>query len=175
MTDSREAVLVARARVFAMIRHGDQRYGDRLYETHLRAVADLVAEAGGSDAQLAAAWLHDILEDTATTRDELAADFGHEVAALVWAVTSDGPTRAEKIAGVARKIEVTPGAGLIKLADRLANVTSCVATGRESLFARYQKEQAVLRPVFPAGELLSRLEELVATDLRSVARPSMGL
>ena len=45
---------------------------------------------------VAAAWLHDTIEDTSVTREDIVAHFGDEVAALVWAVTGEGATRSER-------------------------------------------------------------------------------
>src|ERR1700741_520058 len=65
--------------------------GNEPYINHLAEVANLLAlVTDGGDAELiAAGWLHDTVEDTETTRDELAQKFGERVAALVVEVTDD--------------------------------------------------------------------------------------
>src|SRR6266581_910374 len=65
--------------------------GNEPYINHLAEVANLLATAtDGADADLVAAgWLHDTIEDTATTREELAQNFSERVAALVVEVTDD--------------------------------------------------------------------------------------
>jgi (p)ppGpp synthase/HD superfamily hydrolase len=75
------------ARAFAIVRHGDQRYGQRPYVTHLAAVRAVLRDFDIGGALGVAAWLHDLVEDTPTTRDEVAERFGPAVAALVWAAT----------------------------------------------------------------------------------------
>src|SRR5437868_2435820 len=65
--------------------------GNEPYINHLAEVASILAEVtDGADAELVAAgWLHDTVEDTGTTREELAQKFGERVAALVGEVTDD--------------------------------------------------------------------------------------
>ena len=83
--------IIERAELFATAAHGatgqKRKYTDEPYVIHLREVALLVAEHGGDDAMIAAAWLHDVVEDTAITLDEITAHFGEDVASLVFALT----------------------------------------------------------------------------------------
>jgi (p)ppGpp synthase/HD superfamily hydrolase len=86
--------LVTRAADFAARRHSGQvRKGAARepYLNHLAEVAALLAEtAEEPDAWLVAAgWLHDTIEDTATEREELAEHFGEKIAAVVAVVTYD--------------------------------------------------------------------------------------
>jgi (p)ppGpp synthase/HD superfamily hydrolase len=142
------------ARDFAVVAHGDQVYGDdQPYEEHLAAVAAVI---GGwtDDADLIdAAWLHDTLEDTPTTFDELSSRFGERVARIVWAVTAEGESRPEKMAAIYRKIAVTPEAALVKLADRVANVEAAPPNSRH--MDRYTREREAfenaVRPFVPAS------------------------
>jgi guanosine-3',5'-bis(diphosphate) 3'-pyrophosphohydrolase len=93
---------------------------------HLAEVANLLSIAtDGTDAELVAAgWLHDTIEDTATTREELAQEFGERVTALVVKVTDDmtlpkQERRQKQIVDAPRK---SPGAKLIKIADKISNI-----------------------------------------------------
>ncbi|EYF02732.1 HD domain-containing protein [Chondromyces apiculatus] len=126
------------ARTFAAERHGAQRYGDHPYTFHLERVRAVLADHGYGGALGVAAWLHDILEDTPTTRDEIADRFGAHVAALVWAVTGVGATRKERNASMYGKIRDTEGAALLKLADRIANVEA--ARTRPDKLRMYRSE-----------------------------------
>src|SRR5690242_16795381 len=86
--------LVLKAMAFASRKHRNQRRKDREaspYINHPIELADILAnEAGVSDAVvLTAAILHDTVEDTATTLDELTAEFGGEISAIVAEVTDD--------------------------------------------------------------------------------------
>src|SRR5579863_7717692 len=89
-----EIILLTRAWRVATERHVDhRRKGERAepYVNHLAEVADLIAEAtNGTDPSLvAAAVLHDTIEDTGLTQGELEAEFGSDVADLVAEVTDD--------------------------------------------------------------------------------------
>ncbi len=83
-----EAAELAARRHTGMARKGR---GNEPYINHLAEVANLLATAtDGADADLVAAgWLHDTIEDTETSREELAQKFGIRVAALVVEVTDD--------------------------------------------------------------------------------------
>src|ERR1700731_1125405 len=83
-----EAADLAARRHNGMARKGR---GNEPYINHLAEVANLVSEAtGGADAELVAAgWLHDPIEDTGTTREELADRFSARVAAIIAEVTDD--------------------------------------------------------------------------------------
>ena len=110
------------ARAFAEAAHREQRYGDGPYVTHLAAVRAVLADFGYDGALGVAAWLHDTIEDTGVTRDDVAQRFGEEVASLVWAVTGIGANRKARNASAYEKIRATPRAAILKLADRIANV-----------------------------------------------------
>src|ERR1700694_3040078 len=121
--------LVSEAADFAARRHtGQQRKGrgNEPYVNHLAEVANLLAiTTEGADAELVAAgWLHDTVEDTETTREELAQKFGERVAALVVEVTDDmslpkNERRQKQIVDAPKK---SPGAKLIKIADKISNI-----------------------------------------------------
>src|SRR4051794_30356155 len=86
------------ARDYAIQKHEGQLYGTEPYSVHLAAVREVLRWAGFEDGHplATAAWLHDIVEDTAATREDVAARFGDDVAALVWAVTGVGANRKER-------------------------------------------------------------------------------
>jgi (p)ppGpp synthase/HD superfamily hydrolase len=118
-----EAAELAARRHNGMARKGR---GDEPYINHLAEVANLLATAtDGADAELVAAgWLHDTIEDTDTTREELAQKFSDRVAALVVEVTDDmslpKPQRRQKqIEDAPHK---SPGAKMIKIADKISNI-----------------------------------------------------
>lgn len=118
-----EAAELAARRHSGMARKGR---GNEPYVNHLAEVANLLSQAtGGADAELVAAgWLHDTIEDTETTHDELAQRFGLRVAGLVAEVTDD--MTLSKSERRARQVEDAPhksaGAKLIKIADKISNI-----------------------------------------------------
>lgn len=152
--------LVPSARALALSAHGAQRYGEEPYEVHLAAAVAVLERHGLTDPELlAAAWLHDSIEDTELSRAAVAETAGERVAAMVDAV-SDGPgdNRKQRKQRPYRLIPQTPGAVLIKLADRIANVEAAVGR-RPGLLAMYRKEHARFR------ELLCDPEDGVAAPL----------
>ena len=120
--------IVEKAFVVASKAHtGHTRKSGDPYITHPVAVAQLLADLGIGPAGLAAALLHDTVEDTEYTLEELKADFGEEIAMLV-----DGVTKLDKVkfgadaqAETVRKMVVAMSKDIrvlvIKLADRLHN------------------------------------------------------
>ena len=118
-----EAADLAAHRHNGMARKGR---GNEPYINHLAEVANFLAIAtDGADAELVAAgWLHDTVEDTETTREELARKFGERVAALVVEVTDDMslPKAQRQQKQVEDAPHKSPGAKLIKIADKISNI-----------------------------------------------------
>ena len=126
-------LLFARALDFAARKHVHQRRKGELaepYINHLAEVARLLAAATeGRDAVVTVAGiLHDTLEDTATTYDELAAEFGDEIAALVREVSDDtSKTQMErKRLQILHTARASKRAKMIKLADKTSNLHSII-------------------------------------------------
>jgi (p)ppGpp synthase/HD superfamily hydrolase len=126
-----DILLIARAWNFAAERHTGQRrkgQAQEPYINHLSEVAELVAMATeGRDANLvAAAILHDTVEDTATLPGELAALFNEDVAILVAEVTDDKalPKDERKHLQVCSAPGKSSRAKVLKLADKTSNLRS---------------------------------------------------
>jgi guanosine-3',5'-bis(diphosphate) 3'-pyrophosphohydrolase len=114
---------------FAAEKHRDQRRKDKdasPYINHPIQVAELISRVGKVDdiAVLMAAVLHDTVEDTETTFDEIEDAFGHEVRVLVAEVTDDKslPKQERKKLQVVHTHQISSRAKLIKLADKTCNV-----------------------------------------------------
>lgn len=127
-----ETLLIC-AEAFARQCHAGQRRNNRVGESkidHIAEVVSLVQRVGGSDDAIAAAWLHDILEDTETTREEILERFGERVCALVEALTDDKelaliPSILERKRLQAKKFENADYiVHLVKVADQISNVKS---------------------------------------------------
>ena len=124
-----ELGLLLRALSFAAHKHRDQRRKDvqaSPYINHPIALADvLVNEGGVTDVEvLCAALLHDTVEDTATTHEELVDAFGARVARIVAEVTDDKtlPKADRKRLQVEHAARLSPEAKLVKLADKICNL-----------------------------------------------------
>jgi len=101
--------------------------GGLAYIEHPRMVAATLAAHGYPDATIAAALLHDVVEDSDTTVEELRAEFGDEIAALVAALSDDESIedyRERKEEHRARIADVDGDAFAIYAADKLANLTT---------------------------------------------------
>jgi guanosine-3',5'-bis(diphosphate) 3'-pyrophosphohydrolase len=118
---------------FASEKHRDQRRRDREaspYVNHLIVVLETLWTVGGvrDPRVLAAGVLHDSIEDTETTAEELQERFGSEVAAIVLEVTDDKslPKMTRKELQVERAASASFEARLIKLADKISNVSDLI-------------------------------------------------
>ena len=138
MENTFQAVLsrpkVALAMGYAIAKHGDQKYGDKPYSDHLRAVAQLVHILGRPnenwvDDVMAASLLHDVLEDTDARPEEIEELFGKQVLAIVKACTKtdDDLCRKCSFRRTVPALKTTDWALPVKLADRLANMLNSLA------------------------------------------------
>jgi (p)ppGpp synthase/HD superfamily hydrolase len=137
-----------RAREFARVAHRDQVYGPgSFFELHLaRVVATLKRFGETNPTLLAAGWLHDVLEDTPTSIDSVRQGFGEEIADLVSRLTDEREgTRRERQEKTHAKIRGHAGAVRVKLADRIANVESCIEMNSPLLERMYRKEYSRFR------------------------------
>ncbi len=133
--------IVEKARAFAVERHKDQMYGSEQvshpYEWHLEKVAALAEKLGYPEPIQAAAWLHDVVEDTPTTIDEIRTLFGDKIAEIVENVTySDG----DKAAGVDKidKARQNKGAHVVKFCDSSINFSASALYGPPGSMNQWQ-------------------------------------
>lgn len=141
--------LINRAYVYSMKAHGNQkRASGQPYLVHPLAVAGILAELKMDDATIAVGLLHDTLEDTLSTYDELKNLFGAEVAEL-----TDGVTKLSKISFEDKAVEQAENFRklllamskdirvlLVKLADRLHNMRTLEAFSKPDKKRRIAKE-----------------------------------
>ncbi len=145
---------VAEAVAFAIQKHGGQvRKGTATpYLTHLLAVASLVGESGGSEAEVIAGLLHDAVEDGggAPVLEEIRARFGPEVAAIVSSCTDDdsvgekAPWLERKRAYMAHLVEAPIPVLRVVCADKLHNVQAIAKELRNhgvAVFERFRGDR----------------------------------
>jgi GTP pyrophosphokinase len=149
-----DLTVIERAYVVAEEAHrGQVRKSGDAYITHPLAVTTILAELGMTPATLAAALLHDTVEDTSYSLARLEKDFGHEVAMLV-----DGVTKLDKVtygdaaqAETVRKMVVAMARDIrvlvIKLADRLHNARTWRYVSVESAQRKARETLEIYAPL----------------------------
>ena len=156
---------IEKAFAFAKVRHKGQRYGSWEYTKHLQDVVDVLKRFRYlTEDLIIAGYLHDIIEDTKTTTNEIENLFGSRIAQLVDAVTDGaGKNRRERKARPYSLIPKVKDAILIKLADRIANVENAFRS-KSKLLNMYKKEYASFRKALykpdEAKEMWNHLENL---------------
>lgn len=160
---------------FAACAHKDQKrkYTGEPYVTHCKAVMEIVAQHTDDMAVICAAVLHDTVEDTSVTREDIALVFGQAVAGLVMEVTDasrpeDGNRAARKKIDRDHLAKSSPEGATIKLADMIDN-TSSIAKHDPDFARVYLREKESLLPFLKHGNkalwLLAR-EALREAELR---------
>ncbi|WP_020474578.1 HD domain-containing protein [Zavarzinella formosa] len=143
---------------FAMCAHRRQtrKYSGEAYVVHCSNVARIVAEHTDDQEMIAAAILHDVLEDTDVTEEEMREAFGDRVTDLVLEVTdvsrpNDGNREARKSLDREHLARSSPEGATIKLADLIDNMESIAIHDPD--FARvYLAEMEKMLPLLRHGE-----------------------
>ena len=174
--------LIQKARRFAKLAHalvlnsqdqlGQRRKGtNEPYTKHLFEVARLVAESGGDEAQVAAAWLHDVVEDTPVPLSHVRMVFGPDVAELVQELTDKftkhnypGLNRQQRKAKELERLSnISDRAKTIKYADFVSNLESVSVLG-PSFSEVYTQEVAGALSRMQGGDEGLRSAALAAVD-----------
>ncbi|MER3454597.1 MAG: GTP pyrophosphokinase [Acidimicrobiia bacterium] len=167
-----EVRLVQKAYEFAREAHQDQfRASGEAYISHPLGVARILAESGFEPHTVAAALLHDVVEDTPVTIEEIKGEFGGEIATLV-----DGVTKLDRIefrsreaqqAATLRKMIIAMATDIrvlvIKIADRLHNMRTIKALPIEKMRRVSQETLDIYAPLahrLGMQEFKSELEDL---------------
>lgn len=153
--------LVEKARAFATAAHAAvgqlRKYTFEPYIVHPAEVAALVSTVPGHTPEMvAAAWLHDTVEDTGVTSELIRSEFGDEVATLVGWLTDvsrpdHGNRAARKAVDRAHTAAAPAEAQTIKLADLIANTRS-IMQHDEKFAVTYLAEKRLLLEVMTKGD-----------------------
>ncbi|GAA2418699.1 HD domain-containing protein [Streptomyces pulveraceus] len=164
MTAPHAPLTLADVEAIAREAHAEQRdKAGRPYTEHLAAVAEGVRARGGSDEQIAAAWLHDAIEDDALSARWLAeAALPQQVKDMVLAVTKhDG----EDLRAYTRRILDTPGALLIKESDLAHNADPArLAVLEPATRTRLTEKYALVRRLLGLAPGQSPVEQSVQAN-----------
>jgi (p)ppGpp synthase/HD superfamily hydrolase len=153
--------VVRKAQVYAMAAHASvkqvRKYTGEPYIVHPAEVAKIVAGVPGATPEMvAAAWLHDVVEDTGCTFTDIHMAFGIDIATLVGWLTDvskpeDGNRAVRKAIDRAHTAEAPAEAQTIKLADLISNSRSIVQ--HDPAFAKtYLEEKRMLLEVMTRGD-----------------------
>ncbi len=171
--------LLSKAYTFSVLAHeGQLRASGEPYYHHPLEVALILTQLKLPPVTIIAGLLHDVLEDTAVTRDQICATFGEEAAALVEGVTKIGQitfkTLEEKQAENFRKMVVSIAQDvrvlLIKLADRLHNMRTLHALSEEKQKRIAKETMEIYAPLanrLGIGWMKSELEDCALRYLES--------
>lgn len=142
--------IILKALRFSAEKHSDQRRRDSKsspYINHPIQVAETLWKVGGvrDDALLVAAILHDTIEDTDATPEEIKREFGEEVLGLVLEVTDDKslPKEVRKQLQIENAAKKSPKAKLLKLADKLCNVHDLIHSPPSSWSLKRRQEYLI--------------------------------
>lgn len=155
--------VVARARSFAERSHGAQvrKYSKQPYIVHLDAVAEVLRSYQITEPTvLAAAYLHDVVEDTQATMQHVFDAFGEEIAELVYWLTDaeTGKRRIRKIMSAWRLGQAPWNAKLIKLADFIDDTEDIVRNDPHFAPVYMREGRRILERMLDAeGDKLERL------------------
>jgi hypothetical protein len=164
--------IVVRAKTYATQAHRRinqlRKYTKLPYDVHLSSVSGIVAEVSDDPQMIAAAWLHDVVEDTPATFEDIRREFGRPIMELVEQLTdvslpSEG-NRARRMSINREHLAIaSPRAKTIKLADLIDNATDI--SKHDARFAStYLAEMATLLEVLTEGDdrLLKRARGVLA-------------
>ena len=139
---------VEKAKAYALEKHGCQEHGCLTIEDHLTAVTEKAKAMYSSmgfvfnplDQVLTVAWLHDIMEDTSVTRDDLIREFNIHTALFVWCVTDgEGKNRMERHLNTYYRTRQYDVPLYVKMCDRWHNQQRSIENG-EKWAKMYSKE-----------------------------------
>ena len=163
--------LVRKARNFAQEKHqGQMRKDGKPYFTHPDRVAKIVAKnkkSKNKDALVAAAYLHDTIEDTATTIDEIRELFGDLVANIVGELTSDKEQiqKTNKTDYLIKKMSGMSNYALYaKLSDRLDNISDLHKSSPE-FRERYTKETKNILEQLSASRQFTKSQQRIINQI----------
>jgi (p)ppGpp synthase/HD superfamily hydrolase len=163
--------VVEKARVFATAAHAAvaqlRKYTNEPYIVHPKEVVGIVKTVPHTPAMLAAAWMHDVVEDTGVTLETVRAEFGDEVADLVGWLTDvsrpdHGNRAARKAVDRAHTAAAPAAAQTVKVADIISNTRS-IMEHDEKFAVTYLAEKRLLLDVMSRADatLLARARKQI--------------
>lgn len=164
-----DSQLINRARELALVYHVDQKYGSRPYSYHLQKVVNiarfyssLIPKEALEDV-ICAAYLHDILEDTLCTQDEILRALNPRILLIVKLLTKNSSNPEEYFNQVAQD----DLAIFVKVCDRYANVLACIYYGEDQKLAKYKEQNPMFNRILLREDyryMFDQIEEFFELD-----------
>jgi (p)ppGpp synthase/HD superfamily hydrolase len=135
--------MVNLAKIYALHKHSEQKYGNKPYSYHLNQVVCCSKKINSSDSVLIVAWLHDIVEDTDVTLDDLFyLGFNKGIVNSVYCITKQkGESRSEYI----KRVKSNKFATIVKCSDTFCNYWNCKKDGGTKRAKYYYKTYLELK------------------------------
>ena len=151
--------LIDRVKEYAKEKYAGLTYDDQdFYKRHIKHVVQIIQRFNPTEAEVAGAYLHDVIEDTDATYEELVLLFGEEVADIVSRVTDKpGKNRLERHLNTYYILRRNPSAVKVKLADRISNMERSIGNSYAKL---YYKEYIAFKFALYDGNNLDMWNEL---------------
>lgn len=154
MTDLEQRVIEYAKKKYAGLKYDGQDF----FERHIKHVVSVLSRFDHSIEEIAGAYLHDVIEDTDATYEEIVLLFGEDVADIVSRVTDKpGKNRLERHLNTYYILRRNPSAIKVKLADRISNMTRSIGTGYAKI---YEKEYVAFKFALYDGNNLEMWNEL---------------
>ena len=180
---TRRAPVIKRAEHFARSAHASvdhrRKHTGEPYIMHPEAVAKMVEEHGGDANMIAAAWLHDVVEDTPITSAEIVAEFGDDIAKLVAELTNypkhllPRPERME--IDFEKHKTISHRAKTIRLADVIHNVTGIVESNAEHAKRLLPEKLRLLRTLTDGNlELVVKANAVINDEIFKLSKLDEG-
>lgn len=157
-----ESQLIKKARELAFAYHKNQRYGNYPYSKHLEAVVKvaqffsyMIPEEDQDDI-ICASYLHDILEDTLCTHDEILRALNPRILLLVKLLTKNGSDPESYF----NQVALDDLAIFVKLCDRYSNVLACVQDGNLGKLSKYNEQNPSFVRILLRKKYIHLLEEI---------------
>jgi len=160
--------LIEKAKKFATEAHKNHTEDDTIktpYIFHLQRVARLVQLSGGSNIEIASAWLHDTIEDTETNLEDIKREFGDEIAEIVNGLTDlpewdELSTIDKKLAQAERISKENDSVKRVKLADQISGGELDARNTLIDLKKRKEKLEGVMKVIKVCSGISEGLDKL---------------
>lgn len=130
--------LVSKVMKYAREKHAGMSYDEKdFFETHVCHVVEVLKRFSPTEAEVCAAYLHDSIEDTEATYEEIVHLFGEEIGDIVSRVTDKpGKNRLHRHLNTYYILRRNPSAIKVKLADRISNMSRALGLEFEKMYVR---------------------------------------